>query len=128
MKPGAHIALAAAARFYAPLIALFALTLLIDSDAGGGVGLVAGFAFVLALLAHVLVFGAAAARAAAPPFVARSMLALGLATAVAGGGLPRLAFAPQLLEGGLFLVTAAGGALILAVLVGRAPTMRDEEW
>jgi multisubunit Na+/H+ antiporter MnhB subunit len=128
MKPGAHIALAAAARFYTPLIALFALTLLIAGNVGAGIGLVAGFAFVLALLMHVLVFGDAAARASAPPFLTRFVLALGLAAAVAGASLPRFLFAPQMLEGGLFAATAAGGVLILTVLVGRAPTMRDEEW
>jgi hypothetical protein len=125
MKEGAHIALAAAARFYTPLMALFALALLALRPAGGGVGFVAGLAFVLVLLTHVLVFGAVAARAAAPPIATRLLMALGLAALVAGATLPVL-FAPQLVEGGLFVVMAAGGALMIAVIVGRAPTMRDE--
>lgn len=125
MKEGAHIALAAAARFYTPLMALFALALLALRPAGGGVGFVAGLAFILVLLTHVLVFGAVAARAAAPPIATRLLMALGLAALVAGATSPVL-FAPQLVEGGLFVIMAAGGALMIAVIVGRAPTMRDE--
>ncbi len=126
MTHGAHIALAAAARLYVPLIVLFALSLLAMAPAGGGVGFVAGLAFVLALMAHVLVFGAAAARAAAPPFAARLMTALGLAASVIGALAASMPYAAQLMEAGLFAATAAGGALTLAVLIGRAPTMRDE--
>ncbi len=127
MTPGGHVALAAAARFYTPLVALFAATLLLRAPAGAGSGITAGLAFVLALLLHVLVFGAAAARAAAPPLICRLLLALGLALALTGTLSPSFGIASQLTEGGLFIVTAAGGVLILTVLIGRAPTMRDEE-
>jgi multisubunit Na+/H+ antiporter MnhB subunit len=126
MKDGAHIVLAAATRFYTPLIVLFALTLLIVRPAGAGVGLLAGLAFVLALIAHALVFGAGAARAAAPAFLMRLLMALGLAAATFGATVPRALFARELIEAGLFVVTAAGGALVIAVLFGRAPTMRDQ--
>ncbi len=127
MTPSGHVALPAAARFYTPLIALFAATLLLRAPAGAGIGLTAGLAFVLALLLHVLVFGAAAARAAAPPLICRLLLALGLSFALTGTLSPSFGNASQLTEGGLFIVTAASGALILTVLIGRAPTMRDEE-
>lgn len=127
MKLGAQIALRAASRFYVPLLVLFALTLLIARAPGEGVGFVAGLALTLALLVHVLVFGAVAGRAALPPPLARLALAGGVLAAIAGAAAPRLVFAPQLAEGGAFVATVAGGALILAVLVGRAPTMRDEE-
>lgn len=127
MRPGAHIVLLAAARFYAPIIALVGLTLLVARDPGAGVGFVAGVIFASALALHTLVFGATAARVALPPFVARLILALGLAVVLTGAGAPRLAFAAQLLEAGLFLATAAGASLIMAVFVGRAPTLRDEE-
>jgi multicomponent Na+:H+ antiporter subunit B len=126
MKDGAHTVLAAAARFYTPLIVLFALTLLAVRPAGAGVGLLAGFAFVLALIVHALVFGAGAARTAAPAFLMRVLVALGLAAATFGATIPRALFARELIEAGLFLVTAAGGALVIAVLFGRAPTMRDQ--
>jgi hypothetical protein len=121
-----HTVLAAAARLYTPLIVLFALTLLIVRPAGGGVGLLGGFAFVLALIVHALVFGAGAARAAAPAFLMRLLVALGLAAATFGAMVPRVLFARELIEAGLFAVTAAGGALVITALFGRAPTMRDQ--
>jgi multicomponent Na+:H+ antiporter subunit B len=124
MKDGAHPALAAAAQFYAPLIVLFALALLVTRAAGAGVGFVGGLALLLALIVHALVFGAAAARAAAPPLVLRLLAAAGLVAAVFGWRAPG---APQLVEAGLLALTAAGGALALTVLIGRAPTMRDQD-
>jgi multicomponent Na+:H+ antiporter subunit B len=127
VKPGAHIVLLAAARFYGPLIVLLALALLVIADPGSGVGFSAGLVFAAALVLHLLVFGAAAARAAFPPFPARLVLALGVLGAVIGAGAPRLIGAPQVLEGGVFAATAAAVSLVLAVLVGRAPTLRDEE-
>jgi Domain related to MnhB subunit of Na+/H+ antiporter len=127
VKPGGHIVLAAATRFYAPLIVLAALLLLVLRLPGEGVGFVAGMILGVALAVHLLVFGAAAARAALPPYLARVMLACGLALVVVSAALPRLAFAPQLGEAGVFITTASGIALILAVLVGRAPTLRDED-
>jgi multisubunit Na+/H+ antiporter MnhB subunit len=127
LKPGAHIVLLAAARFYAPLIVLIAFALLVVREPGAGVGFVAGLVFASALALHLLVFGAAAARVAFPPFAARLMVGLGLAVAVTGAAGPRLPFAAQLIEAGLFLTTAAGASLIMAVFVGRAPTLRDED-
>jgi multicomponent Na+:H+ antiporter subunit B len=126
MKDGVHIVLAAAARFYTPLIVLFALTLLVARPAGAGVGLLAGLAFVFALIVHALVFGGGAARDAAPPFLTRLLMAFGLAAATFGATVPRALFARELIEAGLLVVTAAGGALVIAVLFGRAPTMRDQ--
>lgn len=128
MKPGAHISLGAAARFYTPLIALFALSLLATRAPGAGVGFVAGLTTALALVVHVLVFGAGAARRAFPPTLARVVLVLGLVAAAIGAGLPGLRFAPQALEAGLFATTIAAAALVLAVLVGRVPALRDEEY
>lgn len=125
MREGAHTVLAAAARFYTPLIVLFALTLLVTRPAGGGVGFVAGLGFLIALIAHAIVFGADAARASAPPWLMRLLAALGLAAAATGAAEPRLIFARELIEGGSFVIAAAGGALIVTALFGRAPTMRD---
>lgn len=116
----------AAARFYTPLMAAFAASLLLMRAPGTGVGFAAGLAFALVLVTHVLVFGAAAARAACPPLTARIMLALGLIAAFAGVGAPELPLAKQITEAGVLISTGAGVALVLAVLVARAPTMREE--
>jgi multisubunit Na+/H+ antiporter MnhB subunit len=128
VKPGAEIILVGAARLYAPLIALFALTLLSAYAPGNGVGFVAGLAFALVLVLHALVFGADALRTAFPPVLMRLVLAAGVIAAVIGAGAPGLRFAPQTLEAGLAAATAAACGLIVAVLFGRAPTLRDAEW
>jgi multisubunit Na+/H+ antiporter MnhB subunit len=128
MKPGGHVVLLAAARFYAPLIVLFALVLLMTRGGGAGVGFIAGLVFAVALAIHVLVFGVAAARTAFPPLAARLMLCGGLIASALGAAAPRLMFAPQIVEAGLFAVTVAASALVLTVLAGRAPTLRDEAW
>lgn len=127
MRPGAHIVLLNAARFYAPLIALLAGVLLVTRTPGEGVGFVAGLVFAGALSLHVLVFGAIAARAALPPFVARILLCAALIAAVLGVAAPRLPLAAQMAEAGLFAATAAGAALLLTVLIARAPTLRGED-
>jgi len=127
MKPGAHAVLAAAARAYAPLIALFAFALLATRPAGTGIGFLAGLAFALVIVLHALVFGAGAARRAFPPWACRLALASGLGLALLGAGAARLAFAPQLIEAGAFAATAAAAALITAALFRRAPTLRDGE-
>lgn len=128
MKPGAQIILSHAARLYAPVMALFALTLLAGYAPGAGIGLIAGLAFALAFALHALVFGAQASRTAFPPAAARIVLALGLVAAAAGAGVPGWTFAPRLVEAGVFAVTAAAAALIIQVLFGRAPMLRDAEW
>ena len=128
MKPGALVALRSAARFYIPLVLLLALSFLATRAAGGGVGLTAGIGVALALALHVLVFGAGAARVAFPALAARTALSLGLITALLGTGLKAAPFAPQLAEAGLFMAAVGGLALALKVLVGRAPTLRDEDW
>jgi multisubunit Na+/H+ antiporter MnhB subunit len=117
MKSGANVLVAAAARLYVPLIALFALAMLHDRPPGGGVGFVAGAAFGLALVLHALVFGARSARQAFPPAFGRLVLALGIIAWAAGAGLPQFAYAPLLIEGGLF-------ALVVLSIFGRAATLR----
>lgn len=124
----AQILLLSAARYYAPLIALFALALMAIYAPGSGVGLLAGLAFALALALHGLVFGADAARAAFPPIIARMLLSLGLIAAIGAAGAPGLRYGAHIIEAGLFTATAAAGALILAALMGRAASLRDEEW
>lgn len=128
MKSNSDAIVVAAARFFAPLMALFALLLLTGRVAGGGVGLVAGMAFGLLLVLHALTFGALALRRAFPTVLARLTLTLGVVAVCAGAGLPNWADAAQLIEGGAFLGAIGGSALSLQVLFGRAPTLRDGEW
>lgn len=125
MKEGAHIVLGPAARFYAPLPVLLGLTLLIVVAPGQGIGLIAGLAVLAAFIVYALVFGAGAARVAAPPAIMRTLLALGLAASAVGVASPQLGFASELIEAGLFLIGSAGGAFATLALFGRAPTMRD---
>ena len=128
MKPGAHIVVVGAARLYAPLILMFALTLLAARAPGSGVGFAMGLAFALGLVLHALVFGAAAMRAACPPVMMRLLLAAGVIAALGGAGTPGLRFSPQAVEAGLALATAAGASVVVTVLFGRAPTLRDADW
>jgi hypothetical protein len=55
-------------------------------------------------------------------------MAVGLLLTLTGIGGPRLPYGAQMIEAGLFLTVAAGAGLAIAVLAGRAPTLRDEEW
>lgn len=128
MMRAAQILLLSAARYYAPLIALFALALMALYAPGAGIGLLAGLAFALALALHGIVFGADAARAAFPPFVARILLSLGLIAAIAAAGAPGLIYAAYVMEAGLFAATASASSLILIALMGRALGLRDEDW
>lgn len=128
MRGGTQVVVAAAARFFTPLMALFALSLLAMRAPGDGVGVIAGLAFGLVHVLHALTFGADAARAAFPMSLARLVLALGLIAVCVGAGLPGFAFAGQVIEAGAFAVTVAGVAFIVQALFGRAPTMRDAEW
>lgn len=128
MKATSDVIVVAAARFFAPLTALFALMLLAGRGAGSGVGFVAGLGFGLVLMLHALTFGSAAARGAFPTIAARLALAAGVGAVCAGAGLPAWSFAGQLIEAGAFLSTVAAAALILHVIFGRAPTLRDGEW
>lgn len=128
MKPGAQIIVSAAARLYAPVVALFALTILAAHPPGSGIGFVAGAAFALAVALHALAFGAGASRAAFPPTVLRLMLVAGVVAAVAGAGAPGWIHAARLVEGALFVATAAAAALVVQVLFGRASMLRDAGW
>lgn len=128
MRPGSQFVMRAAARLHMPLIVLFAAYLLAARSGGGGVGFIAGLVFALAFILHVLVFGAAAARQAVPPQAARGALMLGLIGVLAAAGAPGLPNAVQIEEASLFVLTIGACALTITVLVGRAPTMREEDW
>lgn len=128
MKAGGHIVLSNAARLYAPLVALFALTLVVARAPGEGAGFLSGLMFALAFVLHALIFGAAAARGAFPPFAARLLIALGIGCAAAGAGLPGWTYAALAIEAGAFAATVGAAALVVIVLFGRVPTLRDADW
>jgi multisubunit Na+/H+ antiporter MnhB subunit len=128
MKAGAQIVVSSALRSYAPLLLLFALSVLVVRAPGAGIGFVAGVVFALALALHALIFGAQAFCAAFPPMWARVLVGGGVVAAAAGAGAPGWMYAPQAIEAGLFVATAASAALIVAVLFGRAAMLRDAEW
>jgi multisubunit Na+/H+ antiporter MnhB subunit len=128
MRDAAHLVLGSALRFYAPLIALFALSLLAAWPVNSGVGFVAGLAFGMVLTLHALVFGAAAIRTAFPPLLARAAVSAGAIAVLLAAALPAWADSAKAIEAGLFLATIGAIALLLAVLAGRAPTLRDEDW
>ena len=125
MKEGANVLIAATARLYIPLIALFALAMLHDRPAGAAIGFTAGAAAGAALMLHALVFGAHSARRALPPAITRLLLAAGIFAWAAGAGLSRLAYAPYLMEGGLFAITCAAAALVVQTVFGRATALRS---
>jgi hypothetical protein len=128
MRQAVHLVLASALRFYAPLFVLFGFSLLAAWPVDSGVGLVAGLALALLLALHALVFGAEALRIAFPPFIARATVSVGVLTALLGAALPGWSAGGGCVEAGLFLVTVGASALVLIVLAGRAPTLRDEDW
>jgi hypothetical protein len=128
LRPGAHIILVSAARLYTPLILLFALTLAAARAPGGGVGFMMGLAFALAFVLHGLVFGAEGLRAAFPAMAMRLLLAAGILVTLAGAGAPALRFSAQAVEAGLAVTTASAASLVVTVLFGRPPTLRDADW
>lgn len=128
MKPGASVQVRAAAQLYAPLIALFSLSLFVVRAPGSGIGFIAGLGFGLVFVLHALVFGAAASKRALPPLVSKLLLVAGVGGAFAGAALTHWRLAPVLVEAGLFAATAAASSLIVIVVFGRAPTLRDADW
>lgn len=122
MKPTPHIAAAAAARFYTPLMLLFAATLYTASP---GAGWSAGLAASMAILLHALVFGGRAASVAFPPWAARLTIVAGAAAAFVGDVGRSAAWGRTLAEAGLFCVVAAGASLITLALFGRAQMLRQ---
>jgi hypothetical protein len=128
MKPVAHIGLQAGARAYTPLIALLAALLAATYPAGSGVGLFAGLAFAALHALHMIVYGARASRRALPPMISRAAFAVGLLVCLAATGAAAWPYAARVGEVGLFLVAASGFALVMNVVVGRAPSLRDEDW
>lgn len=128
MRSVAHVGLYGAARAYAPLIVLLGAILAATYPPGSGVGLLAGLLFAALHALHVIAYGAAASRAALPPIALRCGLAAGLAACLAATGATALPHAAQIGEVGLFFTTASAFALSLTVLIGRAPSLRDEDW
>jgi|CXWL01.1.fsa_nt_gi hypothetical protein len=116
---------AASARVAIPLIALLALGMLASEPSGDGVGFRAGLALAFVIVIHTLVFGAQAGQRAFAIHVARALLAGGVLAVLVGGGSPHWRLSAHLVEGGLCAATVSGASILLGVLVGRAPTLRD---
>lgn len=128
MTPVVQILVAAAVRFYAPVLVVFSLSLLLAAQPGSGQSFVGGLLFTLAPALHALAFGAAAARRAFPPTAARVLLAGGVLAVLAGQTIAADPVRAYLTEAGVFAATAASAVLIVAVLAGRAPTLADADW
>ncbi len=124
---GTHVVLGASARWFIPISAVFALVLLANGAPGDGVGMRAGLAFSLAMAVHALVFGVAAANSALPAVAARWLLALGVGAVSFAAASPDSRLRGQIMEAGLFVAVIAATALVLTILIGRAPTLRDGE-
>jgi multisubunit Na+/H+ antiporter MnhB subunit len=122
----AQSVLAAISRFHAPLIMLFGVALVLTRAPGSGAGFIVGLVFSLVLVLQVIVRGAAAARAAFPPWAARLALGSGLVMATVGVGAPRLAASAQWVEAGAFLCCVAAFSLIVLALTGRVPAMLSD--
>jgi multisubunit Na+/H+ antiporter MnhB subunit len=128
MKTGGRANLAAAAQVFAPFLVLIAAAALVASAPGAGIGFVAGLIVALAAVLHALVFGAQAARRAAPPAMLRLALVFGVLAALAGLALQGNDLAHSISEAGLFLATAAGAMLAINTLIGRASALDETSW
>lgn len=128
MNTGVQTILAAIARFYLPIIMLFAASLLAARAPGEGISFVAGLILGLSLALHALVFGAAISRVALPPWLLLALLGGGLLASIAPGVWVHSRWMVQLGEAGLMVSTAAGSALVFMALIGRAPTITSEQW
>lgn len=126
MKPGGFSFLAAATRFYAPLIVLFGLALLAVRTPGG-VGVAAGLSVGAAFALQAAVFGVRAPMRMLSPALSRGLIAVGLMLAAGGAAFPRLTLAPQVIEAGTFLLSVGASVLIATVFFSRAPTLPEAE-
>ena len=124
-----HLILRIAAKFFIPLILLFALYVQFHGDYGPGGGFQAGVIFAAAFILYALIHGLEEARRVAPParlqiFVALGLLlyiATGLASLFAGGNfLEYKALADQATTGehlGILLIELGVGITVAAVMI-----------
>ncbi len=118
------IVLRGALRALQPILTALALL----SVAQGGSGLAAAGLVVLGVFGHAIFFGADAATRAVPPGLWRIACAGALIAGAVSVGSPDWDLSPMLGEAALLCATVAACALALTALIGRAPTLRDEEW
>lgn len=123
----AHVVLGASARWLIPIGAVFALVLLANGSPGDGAGMRAGLAFSMAIAVHALVFGVEAAKSVLPLWAARGTLGIGVAVVSFAAASPQHGVKSQVMEVGLFAVVVASTALVIAILIGRAPMLRENE-
>lgn len=128
MRSHAHVLVRAAIDAALPALLLLALALLATRPAGEGAGLAAALLFALAFTAFALAGGAARARRGVPPLMARVLLCLGTLACIGAASAPGLPGGERVFEAGLFAACASAFVLFFTALIGRAPTLRDEEW
>lgn len=108
-------------------VLVFFACLLLWTRASGGVGFAAGLLLVLAITLHALVNGSRAVMALTPLLVLRVALFMGVLAAAASlmpGSFP---FASTIAEAGAFACVVGAGTMIIFVLFGRAPTLRETD-
>jgi len=148
VRPFAPELLRGAAKFLLPIFLLFAAYLLVAGFDGPGGGFAGGAAFALAIMLYALVFGADAARAACPAWLARALIILGVVSFVGlgaagvargydfldfqgllnGPGPRTQRFGVSIAE--MCVAATTAGSLLLGfyALADRAGDMKDAEW
>ena len=124
-----HIVLRVVAKFFIPLVLLFALYVQFHGDYGPGGGFQAGVIFAAAFILYTLIYGLDSARRVLPPGVVLSAAAVGLLI-YAGTGVAALLKGGNFLgysflthdpvhgqELGIFLVELGVGIAVFSVMV-----------
>jgi multicomponent Na+:H+ antiporter subunit B len=148
MKPFAPEMLRGVAKFLLPVFLLFAAYLAAAGFDGPGGGFAGGLGFALAIMLYALVFGADAARATFPSWLARLLAAAGVLGFIALGcagvvrGYDFLDYQGLLSGPGprtqrigvsiaeICILATTAGAFVLGfyALADRAGDMKDAEW
>ncbi|MGE0596619.1 MAG: hypothetical protein AB7P07_09635 [Hyphomonadaceae bacterium] len=128
MRSLGHVLMRSAVDAALPALVLLSLMIAIGAPPGASGGLAGALVFALGFIAHVLVTGVNGAQRALPPILARVFLALGAGVCVLAASAPGLLGSAALFQAGLFACTAAAFTLVFTALIGRVPTLRDDEW
>ena len=145
-----HVILRVGAKFFIPIITLYALYVQFHGDYGPGGGFQAGTIFAVGVILYALIFGLAETMRAVPVVFARFLLlfgfllyaGVGVWTMINGGEYLDYDFLMKDRPGGhhgqhwgIILVelgvlfTVAGSLLtIFYAFAGRAPEIEDEDW
>ncbi len=150
MKGDHHMILRVIAKCLIPLIVIYGFYVQFHGEVGAGGAFQAGIVLAVALILNALVFGLTPTMRAVPPWLARSVAAVGVLI-YAGVGVWAMLMGGQYLEyqalfgeppgghdgqhAGIILVElgvlcAVSGAMttIFYALAGRVAEIRDEDW